>query len=214
MSRRHRAALILAAALASVTVTGCGVPQDETTRVIDPARVPYDLLGSGAGTGSGPMPSPTASGQAVVAPQVFFLDAEQQPVGLRQEPDGIGVTSVVSDLLVRLSAGPTDEERAEGLSSALGPGVRLKLIDVRDQVARVAVVPSEPLPPADRIPLAVGQIVFTVTSVDGVDRVQLVRRSRTIEVPLPGGARTSEPVGASDYLRLFTDPAGAATAAP
>jgi hypothetical protein len=51
------------------------------------------------------------------------------------------------------------------------------------------------------------QLVFTVTSVQGIDRMQLVRNGRTIEVPLPGGARTSEPVGAGDYLRLLTGPA-------
>ena len=54
--------------------------------------------------------------------------------------------------------------------------------------------------------MAVGQIVFTVTSVDDVDRVQLLRDGRTIEVPLPVGARTAEPVGPSDYLSLVTTP--------
>ena len=73
-----------------------------------------------------------------------------------------------------------------------------------ERVARISVVPSEKPPTADRLPLAVAQIVFTATSAEGVDRVQLLRNGRIIEVPLPGGARTSAPVGAGDYLELLT----------
>ena len=196
--------LALAVALVGAGAVGCGVPQDSTVRVVDRARVPYDLLGAGPAATSGP----EATRDELGVPQVFLLDAAERPVPQPQEVDAVGVSAVLTELLERLAAGPTDEDRAQGLSSALGAGVRLELLDVTDRVARLSLRASDQPLPADRIPLAIGQIVFTATSVDGIDRVQLVRRGRPIEVPLPGGARASGPVGASDYLRLLTDPPG------
>ena len=201
-SRRAAAAGAVVAVTVSLSVTGCGVPQDRTTHAIEPSRVPYDLLGPDRGSTA----SPTAPEPDSVEPNVFFLDADDRLVPRPQVPSAMGAGPVVTELLATLTAGPTDQEHAAGLSSALGPGVRLTLLDIRERVARLSVVRSEQRPRADRIPLAVGQVVFSVTSVDGIDRVQLVRRGRIIEVPLPGGARTSDPVGASDYLSLLTGP--------
>lgn len=192
----------LVVALVCAGATGCGVPQDSTARVVDRSQVPYDLLG----TGPGATPGPDDTGGGLGVPQIFLVDATGRPVPQPQEVDAVGVSAGVTELLERLAAGPTDEARAQGLSSALGAGMRLELLEVTDRVARLSVQASDQPPPADRLPLAIGQIVFTATSVDGVDRVQLVRRGRPIEVPLPGGALASGPVGASDYLRLLTDP--------
>lgn len=203
MSWCRRVSMALVAALVSIGTAACGVPQDATTRPIDPTRVPYDLLD----TDPAHAPGPTPNGRDPVVPQVFFLVEETfRPVPRPPDPGVVGVEPVTAEVLARLSAGPTEQERAEGMSSALGPGVGLTLLEVTDRVARISLEPSDQPPPADRAPLAVGQLVFTVTSVDGVDRVQLLRDGRTIEVPLPGGARTVEPVGASDYLSLLTTP--------
>lgn len=205
MTVLRRAVTVLVAAVVGITAAGCGVPQDDSTRTIDPNRVPYDLLGTRPA--QRPPPTPGTSGLAAVSPKVYFLDADDRPSPLPQPVVAAGTGATVDALIDRLAAGPTDTERAAGLSSALGPGARLGVLDVVDRVARIAVVPSEQAPAADRLPLAMAQLVFTVSSVEGIDRVQLVRRGRAIEVPLPGGARTSEPVGAADYLRLFTGPA-------
>jgi hypothetical protein len=201
--RRRGSPSILAALLTGLLAlcsAACGVPTDGSARVIEPSRVPYDLLDSRPAT----TPGPATSGPAVVRPQVYFLDAEERPVPRSQPLDTSDLEGSVSGLLSRLAAGPTDQERAAGLSSALGPGVGLDLLDVTERVARISVVPSEQTPTADRLPLAIAQVVFTATSAEGVDRIQLLRRGRTIEVPLPGGARTSAPVGAGDYLELLT----------
>lgn len=203
MTRRRRMTLALVASLGAVAAAGCGVPQDATTRPIDPTRVPYDLLA----TEPAPATGPSSSGRDPVVPQVFFLvGGSFGPVPQPPDPAVLGVEAVLGEVLARLTAGPTEQERAAGLSSALGPGVGLTVLDVTDRVARISIESSEQPPSADRAPLAVGQLVFTVTSVDGVDRVHLLRDGRTVEVPLPGGARTAVPVGASDYLSLLTTP--------
>jgi hypothetical protein len=81
--------------------------------------------------------------------------------------------------------------------------VRLDLVDVVDGTASIQITPSSQSPSADRLPLAVGQLVLTVTSVDGVDRVTFLQDGAPIEAPLPGGARTAQPVTAADYSSLL-----------
>jgi hypothetical protein len=196
-------------AVVALTVTcaaACGVPGDGTTRTIAADKVPYNLLAPAPKSAA----TPTVTGPAVTTPQIFLVNAEDQLVPHPQPLVASGLSPVVSDLLTQLAAGPTEEERGLGLASALGPDIHLQLIDVVDRVARVEVTSSGPPPAADRLPLAVGQIVLTVTSVDGVDRVQFVRDGADIEAPLPGGARTSEPVSASDYESLLAPSAARA----
>ena len=58
----------------------------------------------------------------------------------------------------------------------------------------------------DRLPLAVGQVVLTVTSVPTVREVVLVADGARIEAPLPGGALTGRPLTAADYAVLRQAP--------
>ncbi|HEX6935924.1 MAG TPA: GerMN domain-containing protein [Actinomycetes bacterium] len=191
-------ALVCLTALAA-----CGVPQDGTTRAVDPDDVPYRLLE----TAPAPSPSATVTGPVVTVPQVFFVNRDAQLVPQRQPLDATGLEPVVAALLDRLADGPSEQQRDIGLASALGPDVGLRLVDVVDAVARIEVTPSTQSPTADRLPVAVGQVVLTVTSVDGVDRVVLVQDGRAVEVPLPGGELTAEPVSAGDYSALLASTA-------
>lgn len=186
------------AAAAVLVLVGCGVPTDGSTRTLDAEKVPYDLLR----TAPAESPAPAVTGPVTV-PQVFFLDVEDQLVPQRQAVDASGLGPVVQSLLAILAAGPSEEQRASGLSSALGPDVQLDLVDVVDGTASIQVTPSSQSPAADRLPLAVGQVVLTVASVDGVNRVTFLQDGAPIEAPLPGGARTSQPVSASDYSTLL-----------
>jgi hypothetical protein len=189
----------LALAAAVLALAGCGVPTDGSTRTLDAEKVPYGLLRPAPVQS----PTPSAPGPAVTVPQVFFLDVDDQLVPQPQPVEASGLEPVVQSLLARLAAGPNEQQRASGLGSALGPGVQLDLLGVADRTASIQVTPSSQTPAADRLPLAVGQVVLTVTSVDGVDRVVFVQDGAPIEAPLPGGARTSQPVSASDYSTLL-----------
>lgn len=202
----RRAARQLAAVVAAVAVAGCGVPSDGAVRTLDADRVPYDLLRAAPAQ----TPTPSVTGPAVTVPQVFFLDGEDQLVPQEQPVEASGLVPVVDALLAHLASGPSEQLRAVGLGSALGPDVGLDLVDVVDGVAQIQVTPSSQSPAADRLPLAVGQVVLTVTSVDGVDRVTFLQDGVPIEAPLPGGARTSAPVSASDYSSLLDTAAGRA----
>ena len=80
-------------------------------------------------------------------------------------------------------------------------------------MASVELTPSEQPRTADRLPLAVAPIVLTVTSVDGVDAVMLLREGAPVDVPLPGGEQVSRPVTAAQYQSLLA-PRTARTQAP
>lgn len=194
--------------LLALATSACGVPRDGTTHTIDAKKVPYNLLAPAPDASEGPV----VSGQTVT-PQVFFVNGDDLLVPQPEPVEASGVQSVVSDLLRRLAAGPSEQERDLGLANALGPDTGLRLVDLSDRIARIEVIPSGPSPAADRLPLAVGQIVLTVTSVDGVDQVRFALAGADIEAPLPGGVRTSTPVGPADYASLVAPFAGPVTKA-
>ncbi|WP_432573242.1 GerMN domain-containing protein [Kineococcus sp. SYSU DK005] len=205
---RTPAALLAAALGAALLAAGCGVPTGEVRRV-DAAQVPPELLETTGQPSGGSPTTGTAPG-----PQVYFLDTEQVlvPVAAGGEaPAGSGDGAGGADerlaaLLGRLAAGPGEGERADGLASALGPEVRLRVDGLTGGTARIEVSGLSDNLAADRLPLAVGQVVLTATSAPGIGAVQLVRDGEVLEVPLPGGERTAAPLGAGDYAPLLGVP--------
>ncbi len=209
MSSRSITAL-LAASIA--VLVACGVPTSGSTRTVDPETVPYALLSPApsadptapAGSSPSATATPTTPGTAVASPLVFLVDEDLLVAVPVVDPPAFGdPEAMVRTALTQLSAGPDEDQRRAGLASALGSDVDLRLVDLADGTARVDVVLPSRDPAPDQLPLAVGQIVLTVTSVTGVDDVVLVQDGEAIEMPLPGGARTSDPVGAADYQDLL-----------
>lgn len=192
---------LLAAAMSVLLVSACGLPGDGSVSTIDDASVPYRLLESGPPTvdTSGDAAAPRAE------PQVYWLrdDGRLTPSATAAscaEP----AEDVLERLLDELVAGPTDRARAAGLATAIPPESTLTLVGITDGLAQVEFDPETTIS-ADRLPVAVGQIVLTVTSVAGVDAVALISDSAPAQVPLPGGELTNAPVAASDYAALVPD---------
>ncbi len=220
MSSRSITAL-LAASIA--VLVACGVPTGGSTRTVDPETVPYALLSPApsadptapAGLSPSATATPTTPGTAVASPLVFLVDEDLLVAVPVVDPPAFGdPEAMVRTALTQLSAGPDEDQRRAGLASALGSDVDLRLVDLADGTARVDVVLPSRDPAPDQLPLAVGQIVLTVTSVTGVDDVVLVQDGEEIEMPLPGGARTSDPVDAADYQDLLAPIAGPLTPGP
>ncbi len=102
------------------------------------------------------------------------------------------------------AAGPRDDARAAGRSTALPPESTLTLRRVREGVAEIEVeVDPETAISADRLPAAVGQVVLTAISTSGVRAVVFVSGGEPVRVPLPGGALVARPVTAADYKELL-----------
>ena len=204
--QRSRRWLGLPAVLATVVVllsltTGCGLPGPTEVRTVDSAAVPYRLLDSEPWSRPGEVGGPVPAG----APVVFWLTAAGQlaPTAVDAScSDRSG--DVVEQLVALLTAPPDEEARSAGRSSAIPPSTELDLVEVVDGVAVVALEAASSLT-ADRLPLAVGQLVLTVTSAPEIAAVRVSTAGDLVEVPLPGGALTPRPVTADDYASLLPD---------
>lgn len=196
MTRGGRLARVVAAACVGVGVlAGCGAPTSSPATTVGP--LPYDL--------GDPSPSVSTSAATTPArgPQIYFV-RDGALVAATAAPDGTDPRDTAVRALARLALGPSEPERAQRLSTALGSDVSLSLVDLRDGLATVAVGPGEQAPGAGQLPLAVGQLVLTLTSLPDVDEVLLSADGRAIAAPLPDGALTDRPLTARDYRELTT----------
>jgi len=199
-----RARSTLATVVLALVLGACGVPSTGTTEVIDPTEIPYALVSPPAPT-TPVTPSTGTSVPPVDAAQVYFLDPDLELAAAPVVTPGAPVPSrddSVRAVLRRLVAGPEQDERGGGLQSALGPDVRLVLTAVDGGTAVVDAADLSQGQSADRLPLAVGQVVLSLTSVPGVDGVRLQHDGVDREVPLPGGELTSGTLAADDYASL------------
>ena len=180
----------------------CGLPDSGPPHTIDPTNVPYHLLGSATAA-----PSTTQRGSRTTTPRVYLMTGAERLVAVEAPLPSSDAKELLQQLLAQLARGPDESQRSAGLGTALGPGVTLTVNEVTGRTAVVRVDPGDQGPAANKLPLAVGQIVLTATSVRGIERVQLVRADgQPIEVPLPDGALTAEPLQARDYMSLVAGP--------
>jgi spore germination protein GerM len=189
----------LAVSLLLVT-TGCGLPDEERRRTVDDASVPYNLLEA---PDQGREDSDAALAHPRGAPVVFWLRRDDRlttaPVDATCDDP---TAEVVEDVLGTLAEAPTSEGGSAGWTSAVPPSARLELVALEDGVAVVDLDPVA-LGDAERLPLAVGQLVLSVSSAPGVDGLRLVTSGETVDVPLPDGALADRPVTADDYVELL-----------
>lgn len=190
-------------AVASVLLLiSCGLPDQGRVQTVQDSDVPYDLLDP-----EGPRRAPVTEAPPVPlgAPVVFWLDRDDRLVPSAVEASCADAgEDVVRQTLLTLTLSPSPEERTAGLSSALPPSSRLQLLGAEDGVAQIELDPVV-VGDAERLPLAVGQLVLSVTSAPGVDSVRLLTSGQQVDVPLPGGKLASRPVTADDYAALLPD---------
>ncbi len=194
MTRRvARVVTVGSGLVVSFLVAACGVPTGSEVQPIP--TVPYGLLSS-----SGAAPSTTAPA-AAQGPRVWLVrDDMLVPAEVPASEADAATTATV--LLSRLAAGPTEQERADRLSTAFGQGVELTLTALAGGHAVVDIRAGDLAPSPSRLPLAVGQLVLTLGSIDGIDDVALTAAGSPIQAPLPGGALTDRPLRPVDYAAL------------
>ena len=184
--------LTLALTLALTLLGGCGVPVGTTVHGIDPADVPSAMTAPS----DRPIATPTAAG----APAVYFADARDNLVASPIQLDTPTPSAALQMVLVQLTAGPSTEQSGRGLTTALPPGIDLRVVNVVDQQATLA-LGGDQLPPTDQT-TAIAQIVLSATSVAGITSIRLTLNDRPLEAPLIGGALTTRPLSAADYQAL------------
>lgn len=184
-----------------LATTACGLPDEERSRTVDSEAVPYNLLTPAEQEPEDPDAGPAAHPRG--EPVVFWLRRDGRlttaPVGATCDDP---VAQVVEDVLTALSASPASESGSAGLTSAVPPSARLELVALEDGIAVVDLDPVA-LGDAERLPLAMGQLVLSVSAAPGVDGLRLVTSGEDVAVPLPDGALADRPVTADDYVELL-----------
>jgi hypothetical protein len=183
-------ALLAALVLAAAPVAGCGVPTEDAPRVIEqpvPGRTPSTAPAVAA---SGP-----ASERLYLVRDGALVAVQRR---LPREPDP-------QHLLADLLAGPTEAEQARGLRSALAGSDVVVSVDVWGVTAYVEIPAAIEGTGRNDDVLAFGQIVCTLTSRTGIERVVFTRRGAAIGVPLPDASLSQDPLRAADYAGLIAD---------
>jgi spore germination protein GerM len=198
----RRRGLVKATSVTMVVLvsSSCGLPSDGSVHTIDEDAVPYRLLESGP-------PSESASAtqsEPAKAPVVFWVARDRLVPEATEDVCAERPEALVERLLSTLAAGPPEDERAAGRSSALPPDSGLELVGFKSGTVEVDIEQETSLS-AERLPFAVGQVVLTVTSAPTVRSVILTTDGEPVQVPLPQGALTDGPVTARDYAALLPD---------
>lgn len=178
-----RVAVMTLLALAS---GACGVRAQDT-----PQR-----LGESAGV---ELPDPVASSVDLAsAPVEVFFVHDDRLVAVVRPVEPVGVGAAVRVLL----EGPTEAEAEAGLRSAVPVGTRLRRATLTGTTATVDLSASfADVSGENQVP-AVAQLVFTATSVPGVERVAIAVEGEIIEVPRSDGTLTPGPLSRADFPGL------------
>lgn len=179
---RWRALLLVVVAVLGVA---CGVPaQDRPERLGDQGAVAL-------------IDTPPTSQPGAMSLPVFFVRGERLVAVPRAVPE-----ATLEATLRALFAGPSTEEAAAGLHSAVGPSIRLGEARVQGGLARVDL--SSPFAQArseDQV-IAVAQLVFTATEVRGVEAVSITVDGEPIEIPTGDGGLTGGPLRRAHFPGL------------
>jgi len=129
---------------------------------------------------------------------VYFVRGHR----LVRESRRVSAYSGVDGSLDALNRGPTTTEAARGIRTALPGGAGPLTALIGDGVARVTLPDSYGAVPAASQVLAIAQIVYTVTSIDGIVRVEFEIGGQPIEVPVYRGQLHEHPVSRADYASV------------
>lgn len=199
MNRRSSAAACVAA-LALAGSAACGVGTDEEPRAIDVENVP----GSVADETTTPTARETETSQVV---DVWFIRSAEDSVRLEPRQRNVPRATPRGVLEALLTQTPTEEERADGLTTSLpgsvalvsSPELRSNGVLVVDLTSGIFEIQGETLRNA------FGQIVCTVTALDPVDEVVFEVDGEPRQVPDGESRQTEDPLRCASYDRLLVD---------
>ncbi len=192
---RPRALLAVAAALAGAWLGGaCAVQEDAGPRAIDAGEVPFSLLA----TSTTEPAVPTTARSVEIPTSIFLVDSDTEQ--LVEVPRSVAPPASVRSGLQELLQGPTEEELARGLNSAIARStVLLGVTGPRDGVVTVDLSDDLRTIGGQGQRLALAQVVFTATAAPEVREVLFAFEGEPSEVPNGQGESTTEPLDRGDF---------------
>ncbi len=202
-TRKNIIILALTLGVTALTLLGCGYGDEvkdggPVTTVLGTDTTPSTTVEPGGGGGS------TTSTTAAETTQlsVYFTYNEHVQAVHRQVP---ATTAVAAAALQALLEGPTPEETALGVFSAVPKGTLQLGVDIKDGVATVDLSREyESGGGSLSMGLRLAQVVYTLTQFPTVDSVQFKLDGEPVEVFGGEGFILDHPVGRADYEDSLT----------
>jgi len=182
------AVLVLAAA--------CSAPLDSGPRTLRAAGIPSDLRGTTSTTTTTIVT--TGESEEVT---VYFIRQDPASGADRLVAVKRRVTPPVSveKVLQKLFAGPTQEERLDGMRTGISPDSTILGAPIEAKITTVNLSRNFAFgAPPEQIK-AFAQVVFTAVDVAGVTGVLFAVNGHREEVPQGDGSSTSAPLGPASY---------------
>jgi spore germination protein GerM len=199
MSGRRRLGFLVLAAAVLVLAAGCSAPIDSGPRALGAAGIPPDLLGETTTTSTRIL----SSGESEEV-TVYFIRQDPSTGQDRLTPVKRLVTPPVSveKVVQKLFAGPTAQERLNGLRTAISGDTTVlsALVEAHIATVNVSKLFAFGLPPEQINAFA--QVVFTAVDVSGVTGVLFAVNRHPQEVPSGDGSSTSVPLGRASYPQV------------
>jgi spore germination protein GerM len=173
--------------------TGCGVPTDDRPRALSAEDVPAGLLAAAPLSTTTTLP-PTSSSEVLI-----YLVGRDRLVPVTRTVES---PATVERLVRVLVNGPTDDELAAGLRSALSPAVLVVSAPVEAGIATIDLSAPFAVAPQPEQILALAQIVYTATGLSGVGGVRFTLAGIKATVPQGDGTSTAAPVGRATYASV------------
>lgn len=192
--RTHRRSVpaVAVAVAAALGLGACGVPMEDDAVVIAGPELPYDLEEPAGSTPSAASPS---DGLSAI---VFLIRGDELVAVPRAVTDPADLNGLLAELAAPLSPADT----SGGIRRALNDASMLGEVSRTASVATVELDESfDELAPHEQV-LALGQIVFTLTERDEVDRVQFSRDKVPLTIPTASGSLVDGSVSRYDYRSL------------
>lgn len=190
--RRLRKALL--ALLAAMVVAACGVSADPEPRVMSPENVPFGLLNPATSTTT---TIPDSGRQSTVGIYLVTPDG-----ALVERPRLVRGTATVATALDALLDGPTREERAANLTTAITDDTRVLGLEQNESLVTVDLSRDVLSITGVNQIQAIAQVVFTITGVTSASGVLFRFDGERREVPDGDGELTAEPLKRSDFRSL------------
>lgn len=186
---RARHWVVGAAVAGSVALlAGCGVGAERNANRIEPEQVPFGLL----------EPEPTTTEAQAGRPVTVYLLTGDRLLAVERT---LPTDGTLGDLLELVVTGPTDAERALGITSAVPEGT-IRSVRTRRGVAQVDLAKAfGDLRSGDQI-LALGQIVYGLTAQPGIGSVSFSLDGDPIDVPRTDGTASDQPLSRDDFAAL------------
>jgi spore germination protein GerM len=179
-----------------LVVAGCGVPTQDSPVPIRPEALPSRLQETARPRDV----SPPTAGPGQVSVVVNFVRKDRLVRSVREVPNGPEQDRLAA-IVAALIAGPTERERASGISSALPAGLQLTVAALHGNRAVIGLTGETAGSAAENV-LAVGQIVLSATAISAIKEVTFERDGLPVEALLADGALTTNPLTAADYAAL------------